>query len=72
MHKQRLSPKVLIVEDKRKAVKVMQKHSLSTLLVSIQRTSIRYQPQTNREDDKLYARIKELALERTQYGLFGS
>lgn len=29
---------------------------------------MRYQPQANREDDKLQARIKELALERRRFG----
>ncbi len=29
---------------------------------------MRYQPQSNREDDKLQARIKELALERRRFG----
>ncbi|MEE3877301.1 IS3 family transposase [Vibrio sp. YYF0003] len=68
-----LSPKVLTVEDKRKAVKVIQKstqlsESRACLLVGIQRASLRYQPQANREDDKLQARIKELALERRRFG----
>ncbi len=38
------------------------------LLVGIQRASLRYQPEANREDDKLQARIKELALERRRFG----
>ncbi|HHX8576310.1 IS3 family transposase [Vibrio parahaemolyticus] len=68
-----LSPKVLTVEDKRKAVKVIQKSTQlserrACLLVGIQRASLRYQPQANREDDKLQARIKELALERRRFG----
>ncbi|ENK0810166.1 IS3 family transposase, partial [Vibrio fluvialis] len=68
-----LSPKVLTVEDKRKAVKVIQKSTQlserrACLLVGIQRASLRYQPQANREDDKLLARIKELALERRRFG----
>ncbi|ELA7299579.1 IS3 family transposase, partial [Vibrio parahaemolyticus] len=68
-----LSPKVLTVEDKRKAVKVIQKDTQlserrACLLVGIQRASMRYQPQANREDDKLQARIKELALERRRFG----
>ncbi|HII4316018.1 TPA: IS3 family transposase [Vibrio parahaemolyticus] len=68
-----LSPKVLTVEDKRKAVKVIQKGTQlserrACLLVGIQRASMRYQPQANREDDKLQARIKELALERRRFG----
>ncbi|WP_438273226.1 IS3 family transposase [Vibrio natriegens] len=68
-----LSPKVLTVEDKRKAVKVIQKGTQlserrACLLVGIQRASMRYQPQSNREDDKLQARIKELALERRRFG----
>ncbi|MFW8630838.1 IS3 family transposase [Vibrio natriegens] len=68
-----LSPKVLTVEDKRKAVKVIQKGTQlserrACLLVGIQRASLRYQPQANREDDKLQARIKELALERRRFG----
>ncbi|MFH4676218.1 IS3 family transposase [Vibrio alginolyticus] len=66
-------PKVLTVEDKRKAVKVIQKDTQlserrACLLVGIQRASLRYQPQANREDDKLQARIKELALERRRFG----
>nr|WP_321284655.1 IS3 family transposase [uncultured Vibrio sp.] len=66
-------PKVLTVEDKRKAVKVIQKGTQlserrACLLVGIQRASMRYQPQSNREDDKLQARIKELALERRRFG----
>nr|WP_255202929.1 IS3 family transposase [Vibrio natriegens] len=65
--------KVLTVEDKRKAVKVIQKDTQlserrACLLVGIQRASMRYQPQANREDDKLQARIKELALERRRFG----
>ncbi|WP_412125869.1 IS3 family transposase [Vibrio cyclitrophicus] len=68
-----LSPKVLTVEDKRKAVKVIQKGTQlserrACLLVGIQRASMRYQPQSNREYDKLQARIKELALERRRFG----
>ncbi|ELB2200081.1 IS3 family transposase, partial [Vibrio parahaemolyticus] len=68
-----LSPKVLTVEDKRKAVKVIQKGTQlserrACLLVGIQRASLRYQPQANREDEKLQARIKELALERRRFG----
>ncbi|WP_420496748.1 IS3 family transposase [Vibrio fluvialis] len=68
-----LSPKVLTVEDKRKAVKIIQKSTQlserrACLLVGIQRASLRYQPQANREDDKLQARIKELALERRRFG----
>ncbi|WP_395188736.1 IS3 family transposase [Vibrio diabolicus] len=68
-----LSPKVLTVEDKRKAVKIIQKGTQlserrACLLVGIQRASLRYQPQANREDDKLQARIKELALERRRFG----
>ncbi|WP_418379148.1 IS3 family transposase [Vibrio natriegens] len=68
-----LSPKVLTVEDKRKAVKVIQKGTQlserrACLIVGIQRASLRYQPQANREDDKLQARIKELALERRRFG----
>ncbi|MGI2949815.1 IS3 family transposase [Vibrio alginolyticus] len=68
-----LSPKVLTVEDKRKAVKVIQKSTQlserrACLLVGIQHASLRYQPQANREDDKLQARIKELALERRRFG----
>lgn len=38
------------------------------MLVGIQHVSIRYQPQANREDDKLHARIKEQALERRRCG----
>ncbi|EPA0453159.1 IS3 family transposase [Vibrio fluvialis] len=68
-----LSQKLLTVEDKRKAVKVIQKNTQlserrACLLVCIQRASLRYQPQANREDDKLQARIKELALERRRFG----
>nr|WP_319554438.1 IS3 family transposase [uncultured Vibrio sp.] len=68
-----LSQKLLTVEDKRKAVKVIQKGTQlserrACLLVGIQRASLRYQPQANREDDKLQARIKELALERRRFG----
>ncbi|MCG6398900.1 IS3 family transposase [Vibrio fluvialis] len=68
-----LSQKLLTVEDKRKAVKVIQKSTQlserrACLLVGIQRASLRYQPQANREDDKLQARIKELALERRRFG----
>ncbi|EPW6755008.1 IS3 family transposase [Vibrio parahaemolyticus] len=68
-----LSPKVLTVEDKRKTVKVIQKGTQlserrACLLVGIQRASLRYQPEANREDDKLQARIKELALERRRFG----
>ncbi|MCR9982830.1 IS3 family transposase, partial [Vibrio alginolyticus] len=68
-----LSQKLLTVEDKRKAVKIIQKGTQlserrACLLVGIQRASLRYQPQANREDDKLQARIKELALERRRFG----
>nr|WP_235862897.1 IS3 family transposase [Vibrio ruber] len=66
-------PKVLTVEDKRKAVKAIQEGTTvserrACFLVGIHRASMRYQPQVNREDEALLIRIKELALERRRFG----
>ncbi|EHU0315932.1 IS3 family transposase [Vibrio parahaemolyticus] len=72
-HLKSLSAKSTDRRGQRKAVKVIQKGTQlserrACLLVGIQRASMRYQPQANREDDKLQARIKELALERRRFG----